>query len=211
MLSFLLANKTVASNKIIDYSNSNCNTSYQKTGVPLKRGLRAPWGLLKCGMLYIKINPTSRETHWKTPYHKPSVSGAPQAPWKDCWHVIYKNWSHTNHSLVPAEKIALNSWNCACSSFETPCAWVVSHISIFTPSGTVSGFFGTSDSVLTACQPSIKFEGLLACYISKSITVIGKLIATHLIVRLVCQGPPCTYKGALGRLGGPWNVNLSSL
>ena len=59
MLSFLLANKTVASNKIIDYSNSNCNTSYQKTGVPLKRGLRAPWGLLKCGMLYIKINPTS--------------------------------------------------------------------------------------------------------------------------------------------------------
>ena len=63
MLSFLLANKTVAGNKIIDYSNSNCNTSYQKAGVPLKRGLMVPWGLLKCGMLYIKIVEKLIEKH----------------------------------------------------------------------------------------------------------------------------------------------------
>ena len=36
----------------------------------------------------------------------------------------------------------------------------------------------------------VKFEGLLACYISKLIPMIGKLIATHLTIRLVCQGPP---------------------
>ena len=63
MLSFLLANKTVGSSKIIDYSNSNCNTSYQKAGVPLKRGLMVPWGLLKCGMLYIKIVEKLIEKH----------------------------------------------------------------------------------------------------------------------------------------------------
>ena len=44
----------------------------------------------------------------------------------------------------------------------------------------------------------VKFEGLLACYISKSIPVIGKLIATHLIIQLVCQGSPGPLKGALG-------------
>ena len=50
----------------------------------------------------------------------------------------------------------------------------------------------------------IKFEDLLACYISEPIPVIGKLIAIHLIIRLVCQGPP-------GTLGGPEKVNLTSL
>ena len=50
----------------------------------------------------------------------------------------------------------------------------------------------------------VKFEGLLACYISKLIPVIGKLIATHLIIRLVVTGPPPDpLKGALGPLGGP--------
>ena len=48
----------------------------------------------------------------------------------------------------------------------------------------------------------VKFEGLLACYISKLIPVIGKLIATHLIIQLVCQGSPGPLKGALG----PWGV-----
>ena len=45
----------------------------------------------------------------------------------------------------------------------------------------------------------VKFADLLACYISKSITLIGKLIATHLIIRLVCQGPPRPPRGS----GGP--------
>ena len=49
----------------------------------------------------------------------------------------------------------------------------------------------------------VKFEGLLACYISKSIPVTEKLIATHLIIRLVCQGPPRPLKMGLKSPGGP--------
>ena len=49
----------------------------------------------------------------------------------------------------------------------------------------------------------VKFADLLACYISKSIPVIGKLIATHLIIRLVCQGSPRLLKRGLGAPGGP--------
>ena len=35
-----------------------------------------------------------------------------------------------------------------------------------------------------------KLGHLLACYVLKWILVIGKLIAAHLIIRLVCQAPP---------------------
>ena len=49
----------------------------------------------------------------------------------------------------------------------------------------------------------VKFEGLLACYISKLIPVIGKLIATHLIIRLMCQGPHRPLKRGLRPHGGP--------
>ena len=48
----------------------------------------------------------------------------------------------------------------------------------------------------------VKFEGLLACCISKSIPVIGKLIATHLIIRLVYQRPPRPLKRCLRAPGG---------
>ena len=44
----------------------------------------------------------------------------------------------------------------------------------------------------------VKFEGLLVCYLSKLVSVIGQLIMIHFIIRLVCQGPPVTLKGALG-------------
>ena len=44
----------------------------------------------------------------------------------------------------------------------------------------------------------VKVGGLLVCYISKLILVIGKLIATHLIIRLVCQGPPRPIRGPGG-------------
>ena len=49
----------------------------------------------------------------------------------------------------------------------------------------------------------VKFEDLLACYISKSIPVIGKLIATHLIIRLMCQGLPRPIKGGHRAPGRP--------
>ena len=63
------------------------------------------------GILYIKIDPSDRETHYNTSYHKIGMSRAPpgplkgalgplRGPWnvnlwslKDCWHVIYQNWS----------------------------------------------------------------------------------------------------------------------
>ena len=48
----------------------------------------------------------------------------------------------------------------------------------------------------------VKFEDLLACYISKSIPVIGKLIATHLIIRLVYHRPPRPLKRCLRAPGG---------
>ena len=53
----------------------------------------------------------------------------------------------------------------------------------------------------------VKFEGLLTCYISKLIPVIGKFIATHLSIRLVCQGPPRPLERDLRAPGGgPWIV-----
>ena len=48
----------------------------------------------------------------------------------------------------------------------------------------------------------VKFEDLLACYISKLIPVIEKLIATHLFVSLVCQGPHRPLKRGLRALEG---------
>ena len=36
----------------------------------------------------------------------------------------------------------------------------------------------------------LKSEGLLVCYISKLIPVVGKLNEKHLTIRLVCWGPP---------------------
>ena len=53
----------------------------------------------------------------------------------------------------------------------------------------------------------VKFEDLLACYISKSIPMKGKLIATYLIIRFLCQVPPRPLKGALELL----KCELSSL
>ena len=49
----------------------------------------------------------------------------------------------------------------------------------------------------------VKFEDLLACYISKLSPLIGKLIATHLIIRLMCQGLPRPLKGGHRAPGGP--------
>ena len=54
----------------------------------------------------------------------------------------------------------------------------------------------------------VHFEGLLACYISKLIPLMGKLIETHFIMSLVCQGPPSPLQRSLalnacqGHLGG---------
>ena len=57
----------------------------------------------------------------------------------------------------------------------------------------------------------VKFEGLLTCYTSKLIPVIGKFIATHLSIRLVCQGPPRPLERDLRAPGEPMNCDLSSL
>ena len=57
----------------------------------------------------------------------------------------------------------------------------------------------------------VKFESLLTFYISKLIPVIGKFIATHLSIRLVCQGPPRPLERDLRAPRGPMNCDLSSL
>ena len=57
----------------------------------------------------------------------------------------------------------------------------------------------------------INFEDFLVCYISKLIPVIGKFIATHLSIRLVCQGPLKPLERDLRAPGGPMNCDLSSL
>ena len=57
--------------------------------------------------LYFKIYPISRETHWKTAYHKTGMSGAPQAPKKHCWHFIYLNWSHMSESCIWVNQLKL--------------------------------------------------------------------------------------------------------
>ena len=95
-------------------------------------------------MLYIKIDPCDRETHCNTSYHTIGISGSPQAPLRD----------------------------------------------LRAPGGALKSEFD-------------KFEGLLTCYISKLIPVIGKLIATHLIIRLMCQGLPRPLKGGHRAPGGP--------
>ena len=97
-------------------------------------------------MLYIKINPSDRETHCNTSYHSIGVSGVPRSLKRG-----FRAWGG-----------GLRAWG-----------------------GGLKCEF-------------INFEDLLLCYISKSITVIGKLIATHLIIRLVCQGPPRPIRGPGG-------------
>ena len=104
------------------------------------------------GMLYIKIDPSDRETHCNTSYHKIDVSGA---------HRPLKRGLRPHGGPLKCE--------------------------------------------------FVKFDGLLACYTSKSIPVIDKLIATHFIIRLMCQGRPRPLKRGLSAPGSPWNVNLSSL
>ena len=98
-------------------------------------------------MLYIKINPSDRETHCNISYHKIGMLGAPR-PLK--------------RGLTAPEMGICQVW---------------------------------------------RTVGLL--YIK--IPEIGKLIATHLIIRFLCQGPPRPFKRSLRAPGGPWNVNLSSL
>ena len=65
--------------------------------------------------------------------------------------------------------------------------------------------YGTFWQYLTIILKSefVQFEGLLAFYISKLIPMIRKLLATHLIIRLVCQGPPRPLKRGLRAPGGP--------
>ena len=95
-------------------------------------------------MLYIKIDPSDRETHCNTSCHKIGMSDPPHRP------------------LKRGLRAAGGPLKCE----------------------------------------FVKFEGLLACYISKSIPVIGKLIATHLIIRLVYHRPPRPLRRCLGPPGG---------
>ena len=95
-------------------------------------------------MLYIKIDPSDRETHCNTSYHKIDVSGA---------HRPLKRGLRPHGGPLKCE--------------------------------------------------FVKFDGLLACYTSKLIPVIEKLIATHFIIRLMCQGRPRPLKGALVPQGAP--------
>ena len=56
-------------------------------------------------------------------------------------------------------------------------------------------------TIILKCE-FVKFEGLLAFYISKTIPIIGKLIGMHLIIRFVCQRPCklciCSFLRILG-------------
>ena len=65
--------------------------------------------------------------------------------------------------------------------------------------------YGTFWQYLTIILKSefVQFEGLLAFYISKLIPMLRKLLATHLIIILVCQGPPRPLKRGLRAPGGP--------
>ena len=106
----------------------------QGPNMPLKRGLRAPWGILKCEFLnsegllacYIsKLIPVVGKLNEKHLTIRLVCRGPPR-PLNSIVGMLYKNWSQTHHSLASAEQIAPNSWNCSSSVFETHCLWVVS-------------------------------------------------------------------------------------
>ena len=50
------------------------------------------------------------------------------------------------------------------------------------------------------------FLRIVGIYI-KLIPLMGKLILTHLIMRLVCQGPPKDLRGAVGPCKVPWGTH----
>ena len=146
-------------------------------------------------MLYIKINPSDRETHCNTSYHKIGVSGAPRP--------LKRGFRARGGGGVKCEFIKFEDLLACYISKSIPvigkliATHLVKRLVCQGPTRPLQRGLRTPRGPLK-CE-FVKFADLLACYISKSITLIGKLIATHLIIRLVCQGPPRPPRGS----GGP--------
>ena len=97
---------------------------------------------------------------------------------KDCWHVIYQNWFPVIEKLIATHCIRRLEGQGPTSHLKRGHR---AHLG------------------LLKCE-FLKFGGLVACYISKFVLLVGKHIGKQLIIRLVCQGPPRPLKSIVGIL-----------
>ena len=97
---------------------------------------------------------------------------------KDCWHVIYQNWFPLIEKLIATHCIRRLVGQGPTSHLKRGHR---AHLG------------------LLKCE-FLKFGGLVACYISKFVLLVGKHIGKQLIIRLVRQGPPRLLKSTVGIL-----------
>ena len=121
-------------------------------------------------MLYIKIDPCDRVTHYNTSSQKIGVSGPLKklipvigGPWnvnlsslKDCWHDIYQNWFPVIGKLIATHRIRRLVGQGHTRHLKRGHR---AHVG------------------LMKCE-FLKFGGLVACYISKFILLVEKHIGT---------------------------------